>query len=210
MGNREELLKGARECLLEKGYVQTTARDIARASGVGLAAIGYHFGTKEALLQEAMVEANMEWGERIGARVASIEPPRETPFSEWFEQCWGQIINASQEDQRLLQASFEVLLNVDQSTPVCASIENGMQCGRNALVELFGHKDENFTADERHALGSFYHALMIGVRLLHAAAPDRAPNPHELALAMQIIGQKFCDAKNEAEPASEPTAAAQR
>jgi AcrR family transcriptional regulator len=67
VGNREDLLKGARECLLEKGYLQTTARDISNASGVGLAAIGYHFGTKEALLQEAMVEANQEWGQRLAA-----------------------------------------------------------------------------------------------------------------------------------------------
>src|SRR6185437_10410782 len=50
MGNREDLLEGAKRCLLEKGYRATTARDIAAASGVSLAAIGYHFGSKEALM----------------------------------------------------------------------------------------------------------------------------------------------------------------
>ncbi|MGH4006514.1 MAG: TetR family transcriptional regulator, partial [Pseudonocardiaceae bacterium] len=44
MGNREDLLAGAKRCLYEKGYGRTTARDIAAAAGgVSLAAIGYHF-----------------------------------------------------------------------------------------------------------------------------------------------------------------------
>jgi AcrR family transcriptional regulator len=46
MGNREELIAGAKRCLIEKGFARTTARDIASASGVSLAAIGYHFGSK--------------------------------------------------------------------------------------------------------------------------------------------------------------------
>ncbi|MGH3648185.1 MAG: TetR/AcrR family transcriptional regulator, partial [Micromonosporaceae bacterium] len=50
MGNREALLEGAKRCFHEKGYARTTARDIAQASGVSLAAIGYHFGSKEALM----------------------------------------------------------------------------------------------------------------------------------------------------------------
>ncbi len=35
----------------DKGYARTTARDIATAAGVSLAAIGYHFGSKEELLE---------------------------------------------------------------------------------------------------------------------------------------------------------------
>ena len=53
MGNREDLLAGAKRCLYEKGYASTTARDIATASGTSLAAIGYHFGSKEALMNQA-------------------------------------------------------------------------------------------------------------------------------------------------------------
>lgn len=206
MGNREDLLAGARKCLLEKGYVQTTARDIASASGVSLAAIGYHFGTKEALLQEAMVEANMEWGQRIGRTAATLQVPEDESFPEWFEQCWGRIIAASREDQRLLQVSIEVLLNVDQDTDVCSSLSNGMQCARDALAEMFGHGDDDLNAEEANAVGAFYHALMIGVRLLHAATPDRAPGPHDIASAMKIIARKFCaeSAGAESSDASSP------
>src|SRR5690606_38768776 len=50
MGQRQDLLAGAKRCIAEKGYSRTTARDIPAASGANLAAIGYHFGSKEALL----------------------------------------------------------------------------------------------------------------------------------------------------------------
>lgn len=203
MSNREKLLKGARACLLEKGYLQTTARDIAKESGVGLAAIGYHFGTKEALLQEAMVEAHQEWSDRIDDGLAAIEPPEGTPFPDWFEHCWNQIIYTSQHDQRLLQASLEVLLNVDESAPVFASIEDDMQCGRRAMVDLFSHGEEGLKSDERDAVGGLYYALMIGVRLMHATTPSTAPSPEGLALAMKIIGRNFCDTDADARKAGE-------
>src|SRR5205807_8370853 len=53
--HRDQLIKGAIKCLQTKGYARTTARDIATASGANLASIGYHFGAKEALLNEAMI-----------------------------------------------------------------------------------------------------------------------------------------------------------
>src|SRR5215472_17197961 len=55
-GNREDLLAGALECLKTKGWTRTTVRDIAAAAGVNHAAIGYHFGSREALLIEAFTQ----------------------------------------------------------------------------------------------------------------------------------------------------------
>jgi AcrR family transcriptional regulator len=55
MGNREDLLAGARRVIIERGVAKVTARDIASAAGVSLAAIGYHFGSKEQLITEALM-----------------------------------------------------------------------------------------------------------------------------------------------------------
>src|SRR5215470_451698 len=71
MGNREDLIAGAKRCLLEKGYAATTARDIAAASGVSLAAIGYHFGSKDALLNQAVYEAVGEFAEELAQALAA-------------------------------------------------------------------------------------------------------------------------------------------
>src|SRR5947199_5851342 len=53
--NREALIEGAIGCLKAKGFARTTARDIAAASAANLASIGYHFGSKDALLNEALI-----------------------------------------------------------------------------------------------------------------------------------------------------------
>ena len=63
--HREALLEAAKRLLREQGYAHTTARDLVAASGTNLASIGYHFGSKEALLTEALGEAFEEWTERL-------------------------------------------------------------------------------------------------------------------------------------------------
>src|SRR5690349_18084247 len=65
MGNREDLLAGALECLKTKGWARTTVREIAAAAGVNHAAIGYHFGSRDALLIQALVEAVDELGTEL-------------------------------------------------------------------------------------------------------------------------------------------------
>ena len=64
--HREQLLEGAIECLRTKGYARTTARDIAAAAHANTASIGYHFGSKEALLNEAIVRTCDQWTTRLG------------------------------------------------------------------------------------------------------------------------------------------------
>jgi AcrR family transcriptional regulator len=59
------LLAAAKRCLRERGYTQTTARDLVAESRTNLGSIGYHFGSKEALLNEALAELFVEWSERM-------------------------------------------------------------------------------------------------------------------------------------------------
>jgi AcrR family transcriptional regulator len=72
--HREQLLEGAIECLKTKGFARTTARDIATASNANLASIGYHFGSKEALLNEALIQLFEQRDRRVGqVRRASVD-----------------------------------------------------------------------------------------------------------------------------------------
>ena len=87
MGHREALLEGARRCLEEKGYARTTARDLVAASGTNLASIGYHFGSKEALLNAAMIEAIEEWGAELQHALAVDIDPEAAPL-ERFAATW--------------------------------------------------------------------------------------------------------------------------
>ncbi|MBF6213612.1 TetR/AcrR family transcriptional regulator [Nocardia puris] len=70
--HRERLLSAARALLRERDYGTITARDLVSASRTNLGSIGYHFGSKEALLNAAIGLALEEWSE------AAIDAGRDT------------------------------------------------------------------------------------------------------------------------------------
>src|SRR5436853_5854881 len=83
--HRDQLIEGAIECLQTKGYSRTTARDIAAAAGANLASIGYHYGSKEALLNEAILRASERWTEHLGESAFAAEngSPLEQMAASW-------------------------------------------------------------------------------------------------------------------------------
>ena len=104
MGNREALLEGAKECLRTKGYARTTARDLVAASGANLSSIGYHFGSKEALLAEAFDEIFMQWTGQLTA--AATGDPAANALARMAES-WRQFLASMPEHESLLLAFVE-------------------------------------------------------------------------------------------------------
>jgi AcrR family transcriptional regulator len=64
-GSKERLLRAARGCIAERGFATTSSRDIARAAGANVASINYHFGSKEALINEALGQCFGMWNQRV-------------------------------------------------------------------------------------------------------------------------------------------------
>jgi AcrR family transcriptional regulator len=61
VSNRQALLEGALRCIEERGYGEVTTRDIAQAAKANVASITYHFGSKDALIAEALAEGFRRW-----------------------------------------------------------------------------------------------------------------------------------------------------
>lgn len=182
MGNREDLLAGAQRCLHEKGYARTTARDIAAAAGVSLAAIGYHFGSKEALLNAALQQAIEEWGEGLEATPATRADGDAEP-AEQFEAAWAKVLDSFGTTGRLWAIQFELLAHLERTPQLRETLRGANQHARRALVELFGNADEH----EAAAVGAFYQALLIGAAALWLAEPETAPTARDLVAAVQVI-----------------------
>jgi AcrR family transcriptional regulator len=66
------LLQAAKRLVLERGYAGASVRELASASGTNLGAVNYHFGSRENLLNQAILEFFLEWGERVGD--ADVDP----------------------------------------------------------------------------------------------------------------------------------------
>ena len=52
---RDRLIEAAGELFAEKGFKETTVRDIIERAGANLAAVNYHFGDKERLYEEVIL-----------------------------------------------------------------------------------------------------------------------------------------------------------
>jgi AcrR family transcriptional regulator len=74
---RERILDAAEALFAEHGFANTSLRAITAKAGVNLAAVNYHFGSKEALIQQVfarrLVPLNRERLERLAALEAEGE-----------------------------------------------------------------------------------------------------------------------------------------
>ena len=186
MGNREDLLAGAKRCLYEKGYAHTTARDIAAAAGTSLAAIGYHFRSTEALLNAAMLEALGDWGQALGRALAGAAEPAAAPLDR-FEAIWTRAIGSFEQLRPVLVASVQAFAQAEHVPEVREQLAAGLDEGRLGLAELFQHLDPARDEPRARQVGAFYQALMSGVVVQWLVDPRHAPTGRDLADALRAI-----------------------
>jgi AcrR family transcriptional regulator len=189
MGNREALLEGAKRCLLEKGYARTTARDIADAAGVSLAAIGYHFGSKETLLEQAFMAAMEDWfdDEAADDRHAGMELGSLERLRTFFEE-----IEASFPQQRpLLRLNIEMGLEGMNNPRLGAFMAGAVHYGRMEMArELYGLEQEK-DGEIARQVGSFVSLLMTGLVCQYLMDRERFPSATDLAEGLRYIAERL-------------------
>lgn len=188
MGNREDLLAGAKACLIEKGWARTTVRDITAASGgVSMAAIGYHFGSREALLTAAFTEAMDEWGQEIGRALAGRARPDAGPV-EQFEAMWSQMIESFNVLRPLWLASAEALVQAEHSPTLRPLMASSQAEGRRGMAAWFTGVEEAAVDDATvRTVGSVGMALLSGTMMQWLVDPDSAPSGADLVAGLRTI-----------------------
>ena len=187
MGHREDLLAGAKKCLVEKGFAHTTARDLVAASGTNLASIGYHFGSKDALLTEAMVELVGEWGTTF-AKAASEAGAADGEAR--FRATWRALLKLFETDRPVLMASFEIATQAVRSPELRGIFASAWQDARQGLPEDFVG-DQGFDARTNRAVGGVLLALISGMTLQYLIDPEGAPSATELTAGLKAIAAAF-------------------
>jgi AcrR family transcriptional regulator len=170
MGNREQLLEGAKQCIVERGYAHTTARHISAASGANLASIGYHFGSKEALLREALIEMTQDWTDLWQISVYSDA----TDPLEAFEKTWTQIVDSFKENRPLLAANFEALTCAEHAPDLRErlGIALASAAAPEGLAKLLGDTDRSLDEESARAVGRLYLTLLQGLMAQWLISPD--------------------------------------
>ncbi len=186
MSNRDDLMAAAKRRLRETGFTRTTARDLAGDAGVSLAAIGYHFGSKEALLSQAMIEATADWVHDLEAALASEIDPT-APLATRFETIWTRILEVGAANRQIWAANFEVSPYIDTMPEVREVMAAAQEKAREGLAELFQGAVRPTDPAADRAVGAFHYALMTGVLAQWLIDPERAPTAKELTRALKII-----------------------
>jgi AcrR family transcriptional regulator len=189
MGHREDLLEGAKRCLLEKGFLRTTARDIVKESGTNLASIGYHYGSKDALLVQAYISLIERVGESfdpgLGGEVTAA------PGSlERFQEVWASIIRSVPESRAIWLLSFELVLQGDRLPEVRKLLGAAQEEGRSGIVPLFnGIPEDQLDKETVDTEGRFYQTLLNGLMVQWLFDPDSATTADQLTEGLRrVIG----------------------
>ncbi|NUP49215.1 MAG: TetR/AcrR family transcriptional regulator [Catenulispora sp.] len=186
MSNRDDLLAGAKKVLLEKGYARATARDIAQASGVSLAAIGYHFGSKDALMNQAMYQAIGEWGDQV--EEAFARAGGDLPAEERFVRIYDELVATFDENAALWMASFELIMQLDRIPGARELFEEALPQARTGMVDMvLGISEENVDRDLEMSVGAVLYSLMAGTLIQRFADAARTPTGADLARGLRRL-----------------------
>jgi AcrR family transcriptional regulator len=184
--SRAKLLSAAMRCLRDKGYARTTARDLAAASGANLASIGYHFGSKDALLNQALADAMVAWTDDI-VRRASVD--EEAGTAERLERSLAGMVDRFEELEPYLISFVEAFPQAVRSDDLRERMATAYREARSAGAEQIRSslEREGVQLEPRHAevLGSLMTALCDGLILQWLLYREEVPGSGEVMEALR-------------------------
>ncbi|HEV2780655.1 MAG TPA: TetR/AcrR family transcriptional regulator [Actinophytocola sp.] len=133
--NRSALIDGTLRCLERLPPERITARAIAEESGANLASITYHFGSKDNLVTEAVIEGLDRWLADITTALEGLTAT--TPAARYREA--SAIIETTRPHHTGLARNFVGALAKAQHDPrIRALLAAGFHRTRPAIAELLG------------------------------------------------------------------------
>lgn len=188
MGHRDALLTAARQLILEKGFASTTARDLVAASGTNLGSIGYHFGSTEALLNQALETLFDEWMELL-VRAAFAEA-KASP-AERVGAVWTATLSTLDEHRALVRAFVEALAHAERSPAFRDLMRDHYRRSQRAvaqLVEAALEEDVVAAGADPMVLALFLIAVFDGLAVQFRMSPEDTPSGEQLLSALVAAG----------------------
>ena len=175
----------ALECLRDKGYAATTARDLVEASGTNLASIGYHFGGKEELLNEAIARGMDAWTAIIEEEVFAES---QAPAEERLRSALAAMIDRFDELGPYLRAFVEAFPPAVRSPELRQKMADAYARSRAAAGAMIarGLEENGVPAASRdtEALASLMLAVSDGLILQWLLDSESTPTSGEVIAAL--------------------------
>jgi AcrR family transcriptional regulator len=184
VSHRDSLLEAARTLILEKGFAATTARDLVSASGTNLGSIGYHFGSREALLSQALEELFDEWTELLAGAAFSGE---DLSPVERLTASWKATLDTLSEHRALIRAFVEAMAHAERSPTFRKQMRDHYRRSRRrvaGLVEAILGPGAPAKGADPMVIALFLIAVFDGLAVQSRIAPEDTPSGEELVRAL--------------------------
>jgi len=180
--HRTRLLQAARTLLREREYGNISARDLVAASGTNLGSIGYHFGSKEALLNEAIGLALEDWAQAIGD---AIHVDAGGGLPALMAGSMRAVLDEHESIRPYYLAFIEALARSARSPALREQLAAHYRRQRERVAGwiLEALPDNALAAEDARALASLLLATADGMLIQSFVDPDDAPGSRDLARA---------------------------
>jgi AcrR family transcriptional regulator len=182
---RARLIAGATECLRRFGLRGTTSRAIAAAAGANLGAITYHFGSKDELVAQALLETVRGW---LAPAMAILK--RDMDPAERLVAAVAELQRTFTEARDMLPVYLEALVSASRNDTLKRGVEDLFGDVRACLSAQLQEQQIAGTLPSWVDPDSFAMLLVAtadGIGL-HAAIEPDAVNPNALASqAIQLL-----------------------
>jgi AcrR family transcriptional regulator len=155
--NRAQLLEGALRCLERLPPEQITARAIAGEAGANLASIAYHFGSKDALVTEAVIEGLDRWLVEIERALATLAP--ESPAARFLLAA--EVLERTRRQHLGLARNFlGALAKAQHDDRLARLLADGFRHTRPNVAALLGLGDDQAGLDAAGLIHSLFTGLL--------------------------------------------------
>jgi AcrR family transcriptional regulator len=174
------LLDAAKQLVGERGYAATSVRELAAAAGTNIAAVNYHFGSREKLLNRAVLEYFLEWSDRVTE--VDVDPDAE-PLAQLAARARAMV-----DDLPAAQPAFvvflEALLQARRSPELHRQLsEHYAEQRRRAMRSVAAsNSGRDLPPRFQEVLASYILAVVDGLQLQALLDPQAIPTGEELAV----------------------------
>ena len=163
---------------------------LAAASGVSLAAIGYHFGSKDVLMNQAVFDSVGDWATELQDALTA-EGAGQAPPLERFELVMRHTLKSfAGAGSGLWHAQLERVSLAQRNEDLRAFLAGIQEFAGSVLAELFLGMDLAEEPEATRAAGAIMHAMFIGLIAKYFLDPEHPPSARELAGGLRIIAER--------------------
>jgi AcrR family transcriptional regulator len=180
--HRDALLSAARTLMRQSGRGEITARDLVAASDTNLGSISYHFGSKDALLDEAAKLVFEEWAQTV-ARTISADP--DVPPATRLARALEMILDDFDAMRPYFLGFIQIVAGSERSPETCEQLIAHYRKQRGTVAKMITQSfSDNIDPEDARHIASLLMSVSDGLMLQALIDPDDVTTSRQLMVAL--------------------------